>query len=219
MSASGKPFLGDLERVTPISRLFGLDRGGTPVDRFYIEAFLGEHAADVAGRVLEVADDDYTRRFGGAAVRRADVLSIVPTERATMIADLCAPPGDLPWEQFDCIVLTQTLQFVGRPEAALTTLQKLLRPGGVLLLTVPGISQISRYDADRWGDRWRFTSLSLDELLRGAFGSEPDVRSFGNVLAAVAMLHGLVVEDIGAGGLEPRDPDYEVVVAARAVKP
>ena len=35
------------------------------MDRHYIERFLAQHAVDVQGRVLEVGDDAYTRRFGG----------------------------------------------------------------------------------------------------------------------------------------------------------
>ena len=52
--------------LEPVSRSFGFDRG-TPVDRRYIEQFLARHAAAIRGDVLEVGDDGYTRRFGGAA--------------------------------------------------------------------------------------------------------------------------------------------------------
>ena len=38
-----------------------------------------------------------------------------------------------------------------------TIIADIAEPGGSLLLTVPGISQIARYD-DHWGDYWRFTS-------------------------------------------------------------
>ena len=47
-----------------LSRDFGFDRG-TPIDRYYIESFLSTHASDIRGHVLEVADNTYTRRFGG----------------------------------------------------------------------------------------------------------------------------------------------------------
>ena len=38
-----------------------------------------------------------------------------------------------------------------------------------MLATVPGISQISRYDMDRWGDFWRFTTLSMRRLFEQSF--------------------------------------------------
>src|SRR4051795_13191549 len=59
--------LGSLKRTRPISRNYGWERG-TPVDRFYIDAFLAKHAPDVRGRVLEIGDDDYTRGYGGDQV-------------------------------------------------------------------------------------------------------------------------------------------------------
>ena len=62
---SGKVTFGDLRRLTPIStNFFGFERG-RPIDRYYIEKFLDQHADDVRGRVLEVQEDDYTTRFGG----------------------------------------------------------------------------------------------------------------------------------------------------------
>src|SRR5258708_1276969 len=44
--------LGDFVRTRPISTSFGFDRG-TPIDRYYIENFLGRNAGDIRGRVLE----------------------------------------------------------------------------------------------------------------------------------------------------------------------
>jgi SAM-dependent methyltransferase len=208
---------GDLALQTPIDAAFGLGRGGMAIDRAYIESFLSRYRADIAGRVLEVADDSYTRRFGGSAVRQSDVLSLVPGPAVTIVADLCRPPEDLPWGSFDCVVFTQTLQFVAEPATAVKTLAGLLKPEGILLATFPGISQISRYDDERWGDRWRLTALAARELLDDGF-RDVDVEAFGSVLTAIGVLHGLVVEDLPAGALDARDPDYEVVVTARAVR-
>src|SRR5690606_16767017 len=65
--------LGDLRRVAPINRHWGWERG-VPIDRHYIELFLEEHRASIRGRVLEIGDDTYSRRFGGADVANRDVL-------------------------------------------------------------------------------------------------------------------------------------------------
>ena len=213
----GNVDFGDLARVTPIDPTFGIGRGGKPIDRYYIDGFLELHASDIRGSVLEVADDGYTKRFGGAKVLRSDVLGLEPAPGVTVTADLCEPPDDLAWASFDCIVFTQTLQFVTDPSAAVSTLARLLRTRGVLLATFPGISQISRHDADRWGDRWRFTTRAASELLRDEF-LDVSVEAFGSVLTAVGVLHGLVVEDLPAGVLDQHDPDYEVLVTARAVR-
>jgi glycosyltransferase involved in cell wall biosynthesis len=210
---------GSLRRLTPVSRKFGWDRGGLPVDRYYIERFLQQHAGDLAGHVLEVRDDAYIRKFGGNRVTRVDVLH--PTtgnEKATIVADLTAA-DHVPSDTFDCIVLTQVLPFIPDVQAAVHTLHRILRPGGVVLATVPGISQIVRYDMDRWGDYWRFTSLSARRLFECGFpGGEVGIETYGNVLAATAFLQGLSSRDLRPDELDYRDPDYEVLITVRAVK-
>ena len=45
------------------------------------------------------------------------------------------------------------------------------------------------------------------------------IRARGNVLAATAFLHGLVVQEMLPGDLDVDDPDYDVTITARAMKP
>ena len=66
---------GHFRRLIPISKEWGFDRG-LPIDRYYIERFLQRHAADIRGRVLEVGDNAYTRRFGGDRVTNSDVINL-----------------------------------------------------------------------------------------------------------------------------------------------
>jgi len=209
---------GDLRRVTPITRSFGFERG-QPVDRYYIERFLARHAADVHGRVLEIGEDIYTRQFGGERVRAADILDLkTDNPRATLVADLTRGE-ELPGDAFDCVIFTQTLQFIYDAPAAIRTLHRIIRPGGVLLGTFPAVSQICRYDMDRWGDYWRFTTASIGRLLGDVFGaSQVEVGSYGNVLAAISFLQGLAAGDLEPRELDARDPDYELLIVARAVK-
>jgi glycosyltransferase involved in cell wall biosynthesis/SAM-dependent methyltransferase len=213
----GWAHLGSLRRTEPVSPFFGFDRG-QPVDRYYIERFLHDHGTDIRGRVLEVGDREYTERFG-AGVTRSDVLHARPgNPDATLVGDLCTGEG-IPEEAFDCIILTQVLPFVWDVPAALATAGRALKPGGVLLVTVPGISQISRYDADRWGDYWRFTSQSMRRLVAAAFPSgQVELTLYGNALSATAFLHGIAAHELRPRELADRHPDYEVVIAARAVK-
>ena len=214
----GSPRFGDLQRLSPISREFGLDRG-LPIDRFYMERFLAAHAHHIRGAVLEIGEPTYARRFGQARVTSCDVLHLEAGHPGvTLVADL-ADADHLPSGAFDCIVFTQTLQFIYDVHAAVRTLHRILAPGGVLLATVPGICQISRFDMDRWGDYWRFTSLSLRRLLEEVFApAQVTVESRGNVLAAVALLHGLAAQELREEELDVHDADYEVLIAGVAVK-
>lgn len=210
---------GSLRRLEPISHVFGFDRG-MPIDRYYIEAFLATHAGDIRGSVLEIGDSTYTRRFGGERVIRSDVLHVRDDNpKATIVADLTRA-DHIPSDTFDCIILTQTLQFIYNVRAALRTLHRVLKPAGVVLVTFPGISQISRYDMDKWGEYWRFTTLSARRLFEEVFPSENlQVEAYGNVLVAVAFLHGLAAEELRREELDYHDPDYEVVLTVRAGKP
>jgi SAM-dependent methyltransferase len=209
---------GDLRRVNPISRHFGVDRG-TAVDRHYVESFLARHAADVRGRVLEVCESTYTRRYGGDRVTHCDVLHVRDgNPQATIIADLADAP-QVPDASFDCIVLTQTLHLVYDAGAAVRTLHRLLKPGGVLLLTVPGITQVPHGTDWAYTWYWAFTELSVRKMLGEVFGAgNLAVEVGGNVLAATALLHGLAVEEFAADELDALDRDYPVIIAARALR-
>lgn len=214
----GKVRFGDLRRLRPVSREFGFDRG-LPVDRYYVESFLARHADDIQGRVLEVGDDSYTRRFGGERATQRDILHVTegnPT--ATIVADL-ARADHIPSNLFDCIILTQTLHLVYDVESALRTLQRILSPGGVLLATFPGISQIS---IDEWADTWywSFTKRSAERLFTKVFSADNfEIQTYGNVLAATAFLQGLAVDELDRDELDYSDPQYQTLITVRAMKP
>ena len=95
----------------------------------------------------------------------------------------------------------------------------MLKPGGVLLATVPGITPACKPDRDLWGDYWRFTTLSFRRLLEERFDATAvRVEAYGNVIASIAFLHGLAAEELTSGDLALRDPDYELVIVAHARK-
>ena len=208
---------GDLRRTSPISIRFGFDRG-TPIDRYYIEQFLMRYASDVRGHVLEVGDDLYTRQFGGVQVLSSDILNVdARNPRATIVGDISSS-SVLPTAKFDCIILTQTLQLIFDLQGAIDFIYRALKPCGVLLLTVPGISQI---DPGEWGPYWywSFTRLSIRRLFEERFGAgNVQVVSYGNVFAAAAFLYGLAVEDVNPAELDVADTSYPVTIAARIIK-
>lgn len=207
--------LGVLNRTRPLSEFWGFDRG-TPIDRYYIENFLAEYRQDVRGRALEVQDSVYTDRFG-SGVERRDVLDIDGANpQATIVADLAAADG-VPADSFDCFILTQTLHLIYDVRSALRHACRVLRPGGVLLATLPAVSRVSRRAAA--SDYWRFTPASASALFGEVFGPERfAVHSYGNVLTAISFLAGMAREELSPRELDAHDEHFPVVVAVRAVK-
>ena len=207
---------GSLRRTTPFSRSWGYDRG-TPIDRVYIERFLAVHAKNVRGACLEVLNDDYTRRFGGASVTSRDVVDVDPVNTAaTVVADL-GERDSLPAERFDCIIFTQTLHLIPDMAIAIANIWRALAPGGVLLLTVP---TLGRHEA-RQGfhhDRWRVTKTGLEWLLRGLPGASVDITTYGNVLSCAAFLYGLASEELDPKELDAHDREFPLIVGARVLK-
>lgn len=217
----GTVAFGDLRRLTPISPVFGLDRGLPVIDRYYIDKFLASCADDIRRRVLEMGDATYTRRFGGDRVTRSDVLHYVAgNPEATIVGDLIAA-DHIQSDSFDCIIVTQTLQMILDVRAALQHLHRILKPGGVLLATSHGISRIARREGiDPWGEYWHFTAQSTRHLFGALFPADHvRIVTYGNVLSAAASLYGLAAADLTREELDHCDSDFEVIVAVRAQKP
>jgi SAM-dependent methyltransferase len=202
----------------PVSTQFGLDRG-RPVDRFYIERFLEQNKELIRGRVLEVQERTYTDWFG-TGVEQSDVLHAAPgNPEATVVGDLTTGEG-IPQDAYDCIILTQTLPFIYDVPAVIATLYRILKPGGIVLATMGGVTQTSRSATDRWNYCWGFSTQSARRLFEEWFPpASVFVESFGNVLAATAFLQGLATEDLRAEELDHHDPDYEFLIGVTAVKP
>jgi SAM-dependent methyltransferase len=207
--------LGTLRRTAPLSEIWGHDRG-RPIDRFYIERFLEEHRSDIHGRVLEVRDRQYAQRFG-SGVEQSLALDIDPSNTAaSIIVDLAAADA-LASDVFDCFIITQTLQYIPDVGAAVVHAHRILRPGGVLLATLPGIARVDL--RAHKPDYWRFTAASCSLLFGGIFGVEHvTVHSCGNVLAALAALAGMAQEELRQRELEAQDDAFPVILTVHATK-
>jgi SAM-dependent methyltransferase len=203
-------------RTDPLSAHWGRERG-TPVDRWFIERFLASHASDIHGHVLEVMDDRYTKQFG-AAVEASEVLDVDPNNpEATLVADLAEPDG-FPRERYDCFVLTQTLQFVYDLQAAVQSVHRSLRRGGVCLATVPVVSRLDRPENNR-GEFWRVTPGGCERLFAERFGADQvEIATYGNTLTCVAFLLGLPADDLDERELAAEHPLFPLLVAVRAEK-
>jgi SAM-dependent methyltransferase len=215
----GQTNWGDFDRLTPFSSSWGSERG-RPIDRHYIERFLGQHVTDFIGRALEVENSNYLRKYGSRTIESFDVLDInSDNQKATTIANLESGEG-VPENTFDCFVMTQTLQFIYDAPAAVSQAHKLLKPGGVMLATVPGITPLPVSDPYTGQCCWTFTTNSMNRMFGDVFGmANIQVKCFGNVRTATAFLWGLSLDEIPLEHYEYNDPDYPVIITLRAIKP
>lgn len=203
--------------TTPISTQFGLDRG-MPIDRFYIEQFLADNADAITGRVVEIAENTYTLRFG-QNIEKSEILHVDPTApNATIIADL-SNPETLPENLADAFICTQTLNFIYDVKSAIQGIHKILKINGKALITVAGLSQISRYDMDRWGDYWRFTDKSFKRLLSERFDeNDIEIVILGNAHSATLFLQGIAIEEVDKNKIAVSDPNYQIILGAVVTK-
>ena len=218
IALSSAPFrFGDFERTTPLSDRWGVDRG-TPADRPFIEQFLARHRSDIYGRVLEVKDSGYTERYGTNVTQR-DVLDIDGSNpHATVVADLAAA-DTIPDDTYDCFICTQTLGLIYDVASALRHAERILKPGGVFLCTLPAAGRLSSEPPGIDGDYWRFTEASTRRLFSECFPLESvAVEPFGNVLSGAGFLYGLAAHELPVEAFSVADPSFPIVYCVRAVK-
>lgn len=205
------------EQVEPVSAVFGIDRG-TPIDRYYIQKFLEENKQYIKGTVLEIAESTYSRKYGTGITSFEVLHASSDNPQATITGDL-TKPETLPTGSIDCFICTQTFNFIYNFQDAIKGAYHLLKPGGVLLATVAGITQISGYDMQRWGDYWRFTTASAKKAFEDSFTpGDITIDFYGNCYAATNFLKGLCAEELKKEYLDKKAADYPVIITIVAKK-
>ena len=124
---------------------------------------MGEAYSSSIVRLLDVAPQVHegARPFFPATVE-ISTIDIDESTHPTFVGDICKFNHALPSEHFDAIVCTEVLEHTLQPFAAVNELSRILRPGGLLFLTVPFNFRIH----GPLPDCWRFTEHGLRALLR-----------------------------------------------------
>jgi SAM-dependent methyltransferase len=96
----------------------------------------------------------------------------------------------VPDASFDCAVSFQALEHMERPGQCLAEMVRALRPGGRLVITVPGVWAL--HEAPR--DFWRFTRFGLEQLAREAGLVDVRLTPLGGLWATVGQMAILELE-------------------------
>ncbi len=140
--------------------------------REQVEQFLARHAKqhDVRrARILDVAPQDWAGAAASFRLAMIETLDIDPRSGATYIADLCADNRQrISSGRYDLIVCTEVLEHLLQPFDAVREIHRLLKPGGVVLVTTPFNFRIH----GPLPDCWRFTEHGLRALFAKGFEIE-----------------------------------------------
>jgi SAM-dependent methyltransferase len=201
-----RPRWGNLRRTVPFSATYGFERG-TPIDRYYLHAFLAQQHHLITGDVLEVQTDAYTQRFG-RGVRRADTFDIVPSPDVTYVCDFSHCEGSIPNRAYDCLLLPNTLPHFRELEPALSNAIRVVRPGGAIVASAAGLLPLTG-DVPEY---WRLSPDGWRERLSAAWpGATLEISGHGNCLTVVAAQLGLALEELTPAELDAHDPRYPVL--------
>lgn len=194
----------------PISTKFGFDRG-TPIDRFYIELFLSENLKYIHGKCLEIGNNKYTLKYGGAKVSKSDVLDVdTKNKKANIYGDI-RNLHNIPDNTYDCVIITHTLGVIDDHESAVREVVRILKTGGTLLITVSSVGVMQNPEQCFW----RYTPVALKYLFgKHVLSKNITVRSYGNILAGQAFWVGLAKEEFTEDELLFDDPRYAVISTA-----
>ncbi|MEK7568572.1 MAG: methyltransferase domain-containing protein [Patescibacteria group bacterium] len=202
----------------PLSNYYGFDRG-VPIDRFYIENFLKQNQKDIHGTCLELLNNNYTTTYGKEKVVKSDVLDLDEKNKMANIFDDLRHLKKIADNSYDCIILTQVFQFIDNVDAGISECHRILKSGGVLLVTLPSISRIDCVSGVE-GDYWRFTEASAKYLFEKKFSSKQlNISTYGNARSGIYFYAGLAQEDTSSRILGKNDPNFPLIITVKAVKP
>ena len=171
-------------------------RLSTSYRRQMLDRDLAEIGGSLCGVVLDLGGEWLHRRGTFRPPRRADLtwmcINVDPAVAPDVIADVaCVPLADA---CADAVVCTEILEHVSSPETVIAEAHRLIRPDGMLIISVPFLYPVH---ADPYDFR-RLTAVSLETMLR--------VAGFTDVSILTQGLYFTVLMDMIRAGLARMRP-------------
>jgi len=196
--------------VCPISRNYGAEFG-KPIDRYYIEKFLKNNQEYIHDDVIEIADLTYTKQYGHSLKK---CIALHVEGKGDCLKGNFDTGEGIVDGMADCLICTQTLQYIYHLNNAAKNIYKMLKIEGSALITMPFLCQHLE-GTNSWNDYWRVTPQYLKRIFAEVFGEENvTAGSFGNIKTAIGFLYGLCCNDIDECDFEYNDKEYPVIVWA-----
>jgi DNA modification methylase len=200
--------------LAPISNKYGMNRG-EPIDRYYINKFIEQNSESIHGHCLEIRDDRYLGKYKDK-INQLDILDIDESNTESNIFGDLRNLKNIQDETYDCLVITQTFQYIDDLDSAILECWRILKKGGSLLITAPFMARIDPHSGAT-GDFWRFTTASLKHLISKKF-QDIEVNSFGNLLVGTGYWIGQAEQEFSKEELDYNDPNFPIIITARATK-
>lgn len=161
----------------------------------YLAAAIADHAR---GDCLDAGSgrSPYRRMLSADATQVVSIDIEDGSGNLDILGDIQSMP-QVASDAFDTVLCSQVLEHVPRPWEAMAEFSRVLRPGGVLLLTVPHLSWI--HEAPH--DYYRYTKYGLKDLASSAGLVSQSVEPTGGLLCF--LLHGVSVAWMSVFGALP----------------
>lgn len=132
-------------------------------ERVLLQRQVARFAAELRGELLDVGSGR-SNRYGPLCVNASSRRTLDTDPRGK--PDILASAEDIPLPDgsVDSVLCTQVLEHVQHPHDVAAELFRVLKPGGLLLLTVPQLNELH----EEPHDYFRYTRYGLEALLKDA---------------------------------------------------
>lgn len=167
--------------------------------RKLLDRALGDAVPLMRGRVLDIGGRKVNPRGRfRPPVHQVDSWEYLNADPSTQ-PDYCCDAAQIPLEDgvIDTVVMTEVMEYLEHPEFVLAEIYRLLSQDGVCIISVPFLHPVH---GDWQSDRYRWTSVSLEELFQGAGFKDISIQPMGSVWA---VLHDILHVSLGYSHSKP----------------
>lgn len=142
--------------LAPLRRLLRL--WSNHFSRGDLHAWVRAQRTAVSGDILNVGAGGEIGELIGACLS----IDVDPKRNPDVVADICHLGSRFADNSYDAVFMIEVLEHVHTPTKAIAEVHRVLKPGGICVMSVPYIFEIH----DIPNDYWRFTEFGLRHLLK-----------------------------------------------------